>query len=89
LFRAGTHPVSLRVVEAVASLRGVDPVELEPLAGSIDPDALNDLFDPVDDRRRAVRGDVAFAYEGVYVTVTSEGEIDLREPDPSGGAGSE
>lgn len=77
-----TDPISLQVVEAVAAFRGVDPLELDPLAESIDADALNDLFSPVGDG--TVDGaNVTFSYEDVRVTVTSRGDIDLREGDRS------
>lgn len=71
-------PVSLQVVEAVAAFRGVDPLELDPLAESIDADALNALFSSVGERN--VDGaNVSFTYEGVRVTVTGRGDIDLRD----------
>lgn len=78
-YYSDADPVSLRVVEAVAAFRGVDPLEIEPLAESIDADALNVLFAPMDGRNG---GNVSFTYEGVRVTVTSRGEIDLRDAGP-------
>lgn len=77
-YDSGGDPLSLRVVEAVAAFRGVDPLELDPLAESIDADALNGLFSPVSAGNTA---DISFTYEGVRVTVTSRGDIDLREAD--------
>ncbi|SFH02505.1 hypothetical protein SAMN04488063_3607 [Halopelagius inordinatus] len=77
-YYSGGDPLGLQVVEAVAAFRGVDPLELDPLAESIDADALNGLFSPVGDRNTA---NISFTYEGVRVTVTSRGDIDLREAD--------
>lgn len=79
-YYSGDDPISLQVVESVATFRGVDPLELDPLAETIDADALNVLFSPVGGR--GIGGaDVSFTYAGVRVTVTSRGEIDLREAD--------
>lgn len=75
-------PVSLRVVEAVAAFRDADPLELEPLAEYVDADALNDLFSPVGEGGVA-GASVSFRYEGVRVTVTGDGDIDVRD---AGGA---
>lgn len=81
-YYSDADPVSLQVVEAVAAFRGVDTLELEPLAESIDADALNALFSPVGGR--SIEGaNVSFTYENVRVTVTSRGDIDLRETDLS------
>lgn len=78
-YYSDADPVSLRVVEAVAAFRGVDPLEIDPLAESIDADALNVLFAPNDGESGA---NVSFTYEGVRVTVTGRGEIDLRDTRP-------
>lgn len=72
---SGRTPASA-VVHAVAAAEGRDPDELEPLAGSIDPDVLNTLFDPPSlgstrDRR------LVFRHAGYEVTVTGEGLIEL------------
>jgi hypothetical protein len=36
-------PVSMRVVDEIAEAYGCDPIDLEPLAASIDPDALDNV----------------------------------------------
>lgn len=57
------------VVAAVAAATGQSPLELEPLAGAVDPDALNRLL------QRDTEGlTVVFEYSGRRVTVTP-GEI--------------
>ena len=66
---------SERVVRAVAAAEGVDPVALSvPLFEAIDPDALDALF-----ATPRASGRVSFAYCGYLVTVTANGEVDLRE----------
>ncbi|RDI73091.1 hypothetical protein DWB78_10015 [Halopelagius longus] len=70
-------------MEAVAAFRGVDPLELEPLAERIDADALNALFSPVGDGT-IDGGSVTFRYGGARVTVTSRGDIDVVEAERAG-----
>lgn len=75
--------VSEVVVETVASVSGVDPVELDPLYYAIDPDALDALFAP-----RPAAGDLprdvqlSFSYVGLQVTVTAAGRIIVEDEGP-------
>lgn len=69
------------IVEAMAWVKGVDVVHLEPLSDAVDPDALNALFG-----RRPIRGpveaaaagpspddlEVEFEYAGYVVTVDAD-----------------
>lgn len=74
------EPVTTAILMAVASLREVDPVELESLNDVIDPDALNELF--VHWNREIPRsggGSVSFSFAGYEVTIQSDGEIVLEE----------
>ncbi|MDQ2049158.1 HalOD1 output domain-containing protein [Natronolimnohabitans sp. A-GB9] len=66
---------SLRVVGAVASELGIDPVDCEPLYESIDPTALDELFTTSD----GTAGRVIFEYAGYSVTVDNEGQVTLAE----------
>lgn len=74
--------MSLRVVEAVARSRGVDPSTLPELQTVIDPDALDVLFGPRTNGvpRRCEDGEVRFSYAERLVVVDSEGRVDVREP---------
>lgn len=82
------EPASIALLEAVASVRDVDPAELEPLASRIDADALNAMVGHWGDN--AVPGDdgaVQFAFAGCTVTIRADGEIvivpgDDLEPSP-------
>lgn len=60
---------SAGVVEAVATVTDSEPTELQPLAHTIDPDALNALLDSHPD----VDVRVAFSYAGVDVHVNGDG----------------
>ncbi|OAQ52693.1 hypothetical protein HTG_10225 [Natrinema mahii] len=60
--------VSIAVVHAIATHRNVDPVTLPPLYEWIDPDAIDDLFEPTRTGGPR-RGCLAFDYDGQTVTV--------------------
>lgn len=75
-YRFRTEPdenVSTAVVEAVAAVTDTSPMELEPLAESIDPDALDRLFG--DSGRRLT---VEFAYAGCAIVATGS-TLQIRE----------
>lgn len=64
------------VVREVASLEGVDPVELDPLFDVLDPEALDTLVQEDGDRsRHPLR--IEFLYHGYGVVVTSAGTVDV------------
>jgi len=65
-------PVSVRVVEALAEMEGVSPVELEtPLYESVDPETLDELVEPAS----GTSVHMEFAVDGYLVTVTAEGTV--------------
>lgn len=67
-----TLTIPERVICAVAEAKGAKPLELsEPLANSIDPDALETLVERGSDA--GVR--VSFTYLGCAVTVDGTGEV--------------
>lgn len=72
--------VSTRVVTVVARKSGVDVRALPPLHESIDPDALDALYAPVNAAggERAVPT-VLFPYAGYEVQVRSATDINVRE----------
>lgn len=73
------EPLSIRVVRAIAAHDGVDPVDLSPpLYASIDPAALDSLFEPTSPARPGERvGSLTFDYDGKQVTVGADGEITI------------
>ena len=70
---------SLRVVERIADVDGVDPIELEPpLQEIIDTDALDRLFKSTGDEISTRRGSVSFHYHGYDVTVRADHRVVLE-----------
>lgn len=63
------------VFTEVAQFEGADPLELDPLAETIDPDALDRLLDRDDDV------EIAFSYHGYDVRITADGVVDIEDPD--------
>ncbi|TYL39163.1 hypothetical protein CV102_07700 [Natronococcus pandeyae] len=81
--RLPSHPssdesLSVRVARRIAAHEGVDPTELSPpLYHSLDPDALDTLFEPISSGGPRA-GCVTFSYDGKRVTVDSDGEIAIE-----------
>lgn len=63
------------VISAVASFKGVDPVDLTPLYDVVDPDALEALVDGDSDTYCHIE----FEYAGVLVELDSSGECTVTE----------
>ena len=70
-----SQPVSQTVVLAVAEATGDDPLELPPLYDTIDPDALNKLFDSSTGGAVGRSGRVEFAYAGCDVSVRADERV--------------
>lgn len=68
-------PIDARVAEAVAEAKGVDALELDPMYGVIDSDALDAAV-----RSMSAEGSVTFEYEGYVVTVSGDGRVDVTRP---------
>lgn len=66
-----------RVVEMVSEATGTDPLELAPLHGSIDPDALNEVV------RSLANGVVFFEYADCSVTVQSDNTVHIDHQIPA------
>lgn len=74
-FGADISP-SMAVIQAAEEVTGIDAVELPPLYGAIDPDALDALVQSADRTAR-----VEFDYGDLAVTVQGDGEISVTVPD--------
>lgn len=72
-----TKQPSERVVEAVADAEDADPLDLPPLFGAIDPDALDSLFSSRLGSGASPIGEVSFSYGGYEVTVSADGRVTL------------
>jgi hypothetical protein len=64
-------------VNEVASVAGVDQLDLPPIALSIDPDALDEVVESMGTVSGAPTGQVTFPYAGCEVTVRSDGTVDV------------
>jgi hypothetical protein len=89
-FDPAVTPPSMALVGALARTAGCDPLDLEPLYDSVDPDALDALVgrSPAAGTRDGVRGGWAAVTVRVgdrRVTVDATGAIEVRSPD--GGRG--
>lgn len=75
--REESCPPSHRVVERVADEMGTEPTQLEPLFSSIDPDALDKLFD--DRTGAADRGvvELTFRYAGYRIVVAQDRSVEV------------
>ncbi|ELY58925.1 HalOD1 output domain-containing protein [Natronolimnohabitans innermongolicus] len=68
--------VSVAVVTAVATKRGVEPTDLPPLYEWIEPDALDSLFEPT--RTAGPRcGRLEFVYAGHEIVVERDETLEL------------
>lgn len=72
------HSPSASVVEVIAAISGLDPTQLPPIYGVVDPDALDELFHPKNDGREPNLA-ASFTYYGFEITVKSAGKI-MVEP---------
>lgn len=61
----GVDTPTTAVVTAIADVRGVETAAVKPLHDSVDPDALNGLFEPTSLRSR--EGTAAFDHDGCRV----------------------
>lgn len=81
MFSAPSHPssegtLSVKVVESVASYEGVDTAALPPLAETINPDALNSLFHPIDNPSDT-DAHALFEYSGHTVRVHADRSVTI------------
>ena len=71
-----TLPLTVTIIQAIATLTETDPHTLEPLANYIDPDHLEGLFNP-DHPVRSQSPTVSFTYAGCHITVESPIEMTI------------
>jgi len=67
----------MRIVDHIASQLACDPVEIEPLANSVDPEALDDIV------ASSAATQVSFEHAGFTVEVSSDGDetsIEVTRP---------
>ena len=71
---------SMAVVGAVSTVADKDPLDIEPLHSTVDPDALNALF--ADNKREEGNVHARFSFEGYSVTLSSYGCVTVRPSQP-------
>ncbi|WP_227357481.1 HalOD1 output domain-containing protein [Haladaptatus salinisoli] len=70
-----------RIVTIVSEEGGQSVDELKPLYNAIDPDALESLFAPRGDGSSRPDGKISFQYAGYWVTVSSDGAVEVEAED--------
>lgn len=70
-------PIAESVIEAIAEVMNSSSTEIEPLYESIDPDALEDLFDRQSEEGIPTR--VEFRHKGFSVAIEQNGRITVYE----------
>ena len=73
------EPPSEAVVAAIAAVSDADSAAMEPLAQSIDPDALDALFAEQYDGTPRGTGVAKFAFLGYELVVSSEGLVTVLD----------
>lgn len=76
LFRSTDVSACTAVVSAVAAALDTDPLDMDPLHGTVDTEALESLVTP----QRSAEGDVhvTFEYCGYEVTASSHGSLKIK-----------
>lgn len=70
--------VSTAVVRAMSAVEGREPCSLPPLAGVVDPAALDSLFDPRDDGTPRTGGRLSFVYNDRCITIDNGEYLTLQ-----------
>lgn len=77
------HSATHAVVQAVADVKGVSPIDLnQPLYSAVDTDALDNFVSSLSDKPADVQ--ITFEYDGFEVTVSGNGSVSLDEIIASG-----
>lgn len=79
--KPGGRSLFVEIVQNVAEVRGLDPLEMPRLAEQIDLDALDRLFEQDSRLYSEPRGTLAFTYAGCAVEVHSNGTLDVEPID--------
>lgn len=77
--RSSETPLSIVVVDTVEAVLG-ETATLEPLYEVVDPDALDQLFQPKADGTPRPGGELTFTYSGCEVIVRADGDVIVVPP---------
>lgn len=78
--RENGRPPSTTVIDTIAQATGTEPGVLEPLFETLDPDALDAVFDVDGGSPSSAAGRIAFRYEGWDVRVHADGRVVVSQP---------
>jgi hypothetical protein len=71
--------ISEEVVNEIPDCEGVEPTDLtEPLFNTVDPDALNNIFQSFDNGPVREMGQIEFWYYGYKIVVTADGDVSVH-----------
>lgn len=73
-----SESISVTIVEAVADVKGVEPLELESLYEAIDPDVLEIILTSPAGETAETDRKATFLFDGTEVTVRGAGEVTVR-----------
>lgn len=76
-------PFGELIVKTISKITNTNVLELQPLYETIDPEALDDLFSPVEGKAPRNVGSLTFEYEGYQIVVHASGWIDIIGVDNS------
>lgn len=83
-FSPRSESVTQELVSSVATIKNTTPLQLTPLGSCVDVEMLESLVDP--DSNPALHGsEICIEYEGLHITVSSEGDIWLEWSEDSNG----
>ncbi|QRV17824.1 hypothetical protein JMJ58_23830 (plasmid) [Haloterrigena salifodinae] len=77
------HSLTVRLVKALAAIKGTRPTEITPLYESIDPKVLSILGDYADERDEPSPVSLEFVHSDHRITVDERGKISIRESTPN------
>ena len=66
--------LTFEIVQAIANECGIDPLEMRPLQGHVDLEALDQLFQSASNARHIT---ISFQYEEHVVQVSGDGTVDV------------
>ncbi|WP_435158149.1 DUF7504 family protein [Haladaptatus sp. DFWS20] len=73
------HSLSAVIIQEMIEAAGVEPSDIpNPLYESVDPDALEELFQPLMDGTPRENYEVSFAFAGHYITIRDGGRIQIE-----------
>lgn len=65
---------------ALSDVDGADPMNMEPLHETVDPDALSDILRPPSDSRKQPSVSVRFEYHNHQIVINANGRGYIYEP---------